>query len=89
MRRTSFEANNGRKVTLSVDEQGRITLPKEIRDQLGIEPNDEIHATLGGSVLEINLQPSSKLETATAGRETWEDSTLVDAGESIFGPMDH
>ena len=89
MKGSSFEANNGRKVTLSVDEQGRITLPKEVRDRLGIEPNDEIHATLVGSILEISPQPSSKIETATAGRETWEDSTLVDAGESIFGPMDH
>lgn len=77
----------GEEITLTVDDRGRVTLPKEIRDRLGIEPNDRIRATLVGSVLEVDPTPSSKLRTATAGRDDWEGSTPTDAGESLFGPM--
>ena len=88
MGKSSPGSHTQEELTLTVDDRGRGTLPKEVRDRLGIEPNDEIHATLVGSILEISPQPSSKIETATAGRETWEDTTLVGAGESIFGPTD-
>ena len=88
MGETSFEADNGEELTLRVDDRGRVTLPKEVRERLGIESNDEIPATLVGSVLEVNPKPSSKLETATAGRDEWENTTPTDAGEALFGPMD-
>ena len=80
--------HTGEDLTLTVDDRGRVTLPKEVRDRLGIESNDEIPATLVGSVLEVNPKPSSKLETATAGREDWENTTPTDAGDALFGPMD-
>lgn len=73
--------------TLHVDDRGRVTLPKRIREKLGIEANDELPATLAGSVLEVNPKPSSKLETATAGRDDWEGSTPTDAGDALFGSM--
>lgn len=85
---TSSDGDRGERVTLTVDDRGRVTLPKEIRERLGIESNDEVPATLVGSVLEVNPKPSAKLEPATAGREDWTDSTPTDAGESLFGPMD-
>jgi len=88
MGKSSYEATNGEELTLTVDDRGRVTLPKEVRDRLGIESNDEIPATLFGSVLELDPKPSSKLETATAGRENWENTTPTDAGETLFGPMD-
>jgi len=88
MEKTLCEASNGKELTLTVDDRGRVTLPKEVRDQLGIKSNDEIPTTLVGSVLEINPKPSSKLETATANRDTWENTTPTDAGETLFGPMD-
>ncbi len=88
MGKTSSESNRGEELTLTVDDRGRVTLPKAVRARLGIESNDEIPATLVGSVLEIDPKPSSKLETATAGREDWEHTTPTDAGESLFGPTD-
>ena len=88
MGNTLFEANGGEELTLKVDDRGRVTLPKEVRDRLGIESNDEIPATLVGSVLEVNPKPSSKLEPATADRDDWENTTPTDAGETLFGPMD-
>lgn len=85
---TTSDADRGERVTLRVDDRGRVTLPKEIRKRLGIETNDEIPATLVGSVLEVDPKPSSKLELATANREDWAGSTPTDAGESLFGSMD-
>lgn len=81
-------ATDDQQLTLRVDDRGRVTLPKEIRERLGIESNDEIPATLVGSVLELNPTPSAKLETATAGRDDWTATTPTDAGETLFGPMD-
>lgn len=88
MGNTSYTTSNGEELTLTVDDRGRVTLPKAVRDRLGIKSNDTIAATLVGSVLEVNPKPSSKLETATAGRERWENTTPTDAGEALFGPMD-
>lgn len=87
MGKASAERNQGEELTLRVDDRGRVTLPKRIREQLGIKSNDEIPAFLVGSVLELNPKPSSKLELATAGRDEWENTTPTDAGESLFGPM--
>jgi AbrB family looped-hinge helix DNA binding protein len=88
MGKHSFETQDGEELTLTVDDRGRVTLPKEVRERLGIESNDEIPATLVGSVLELNPNPSSKLKTATAGRTNWENTTPTDAGETLFGPID-
>jgi AbrB family looped-hinge helix DNA binding protein len=85
MGNTPSDAERGEELTLRVDDRGRVTLPKRIRERLGIEPNDEIPAALVGSVLEVNPKPSAKLETATAGRDEWDGSTPMDAGESLFG----
>ena len=88
MENSSSDANYGEEITLVVDGKGRVALPKEVRDRLGIESRDEIPATLDGFVLELNPKPSSKLVTTTADRETWENTTPTDAGETLFGPMD-
>jgi AbrB family looped-hinge helix DNA binding protein len=88
MGKSSANENSGKELTLTVDDRGRVTLPKEVRDRLGIESNDELPATLVGSVLEVNPKPSSKLEPATADRDDWENTTPTDAGDALFGPMD-
>lgn len=88
MGKPSFETNHGEEFTLKVDDRGRVTLPKRIRERLGIESNDEVPATLLGSVLEVNPRPSAKLETATAGRKDWENTTPTDAGEALFESME-
>lgn len=88
MGESSVDEDYREELTLTVDDRGRVTLPKEVRDRLGIKSNDELSATLVGSVLEVNPKPSSKLEPATAGREDWENTTPTDAGDALFGPMD-
>lgn len=84
----SRDAAREEEFTLAVDDRGRVTLPKRIRERLGIEANDEIPASLVGSVLELDPKPSTKLETATAGRDDWTASTPADAGEALFGSRD-
>jgi len=88
MGETTLDNQHDQQLTLRVDDRGRVTLPKKIRERLGIESNDEIPATVVGSVLELNPTPSAKLETATAGRDDWTETTPTDAGETLFGPMD-
>lgn len=72
---------------LRIDDRGRITIPKSVRDRLGIESETDVPAYLEGSVLTVDPSPSTRIQTATAGRDDWRDSTPTDAGESLFGPM--
>ena len=88
MGKGSIDGSHEEELTLTVDDRGRVTLPKAVRDRLGIESNDKLPATLVGSVLEVNPKPSSKLQLATAGRDDWEETTPTDAGDALFGPMD-
>lgn len=85
---TNASGADRERLRLRIDDRGRVTIPKHVRDRLGIEPNDTVPATLTGSVLEVNPEPSAGLVTATAGRDDWKDTTPTDAGESLFGPMD-
>ncbi|WP_336024858.1 AbrB/MazE/SpoVT family DNA-binding domain-containing protein [Halobellus salinisoli] len=88
MGKASSSTNPEKQLRLKVDDKGRITLPKGIQEQLGIEPDDEIPATLVGSILTINPKPSAKLETATSGRREWKDTTPTDAGDALFRQTD-
>lgn len=82
------DTEEGEDIVLRVDDRGRVTIPKSVRDRLGIEPGTDVPARLHGSVLTVDPSPSSKIETATTGRDDWEESTPTDAGESLFGSMD-
>lgn len=84
----AVEHDGGERIVLRVDDRGRVTIPKAVRERLGIGPDDAVPAYLEGSVLTVDPRPSRKLETATAGRRDWSGSTPTDAGESLFGPID-
>lgn len=88
MGESSTETDTPEEYTLTVDDRGRVTLPMEVRERLGIEPHDRIPATLTGSVLEVNPTPSANLEPATADRDNWSGTTPTDAGEALFGPTE-
>jgi AbrB family looped-hinge helix DNA binding protein len=75
-------------LSLRVDDRGRVTVPKRIRDELGIEGDCHVSAYVAGSQLIIDPKPSTSLGSATSDRDDWEGSTPTDAGEALFGPMD-
>ena len=85
MANKSVDGESATEVTLKVDEEGRVTLPKEIRDQLDIGSHNEISARMIGSVLEVNHESKSELQAATSNDEL-ENATPSEAGYSLFGP---
>jgi AbrB family looped-hinge helix DNA binding protein len=90
---TTFDEHDERSdsresLVLHVDDRGRVTIPKSVRERLGIEPDSDVPASVRGSILTIDPKPSGKLRTATAKRTDWANSTPTDAGESLFGPME-
>lgn len=85
---TKSNDDDTERLTLRVDDRGRVTIPKAVRERLGITAGSEIPAYLSGSVLTVDPQPSGKLQPATSGREEWENTTPTDAGEALFGPTE-
>lgn len=83
-----FDETDRERLTLHVDDRGRVTIPQSVRCRLGIKPDTDIPAYRTGSILTVAPQPSSELQTATAGRDDWSNTTPTDAGESLFGPRD-
>jgi uncharacterized protein (DUF433 family) len=69
--RNGFEHADGLDISIDADER-RIT----------IDVADEVVARLHDFE---DRSPSDDVETATADREDWDDSTPTDAGESLFG----
>jgi len=68
---------------IEIDDRGRITIPKPVRERLGIVPGDEFELELEDSRIVLKTEHEG-LETATARREGWDDHSL-DAGEALFG----
>lgn len=83
-----FDETDHERLALHVDDRGRVTIPQSVRHRLGIKPDTDIPAYRTGSILTVAPQPSSNLQTATAGRDDWTNTTPTDAGESLFGPSD-
>lgn len=85
---TSGNPGDEEELRLRVDDRGRVTIPKDVRDRLGIEPGSEVPARLSGSVLTVDPRPSARIEKASVDRDDWTDSTPTDAGEALFGNFD-
>jgi len=72
------------KKTVKIDDRGRITIPKPVRERLGIVPGDEFEIETEGSRIVLNTEHIGGLKTASSRNEDWGDHTL-DAGETLFG----
>jgi len=70
--------------TVEVDGRGRITIPKRVRESLGVVSGDKFEVEVEGSRIVLQTEEGGGLETATSRKEDWEEHTL-DAGESLFG----
>lgn len=70
--------------TVEVDDRGRVTIPKPVRERLGILPGDELalEITEGGLRLDIGRDG---LVTVTSGKTEWGPETFPGSGEATFG----
>lgn len=69
--------------TIEVDDRGRVTIPKEIRDRLGIRPGDEVTVEVVDG--EIQLRPEISSIQTVSRDEDWGPEAFRDAGEATFG----
>lgn len=69
--------------TAELNDRGRLTIPKELRDDLHLEGGAEFKVVReGGDIRLVRRLP--KLETLTRD-DDWGDETFRDAGEATFG----
>jgi len=69
-----------------VNDRGRLTIPKELRDDLRIEGGTRFRVIReGGDIRLVRELPD--LRTLTSGRsnEEWDEEAFRDAGEATFG----
>lgn len=66
-----------------IDDRGRITIPKWIRDALHIEPGEEVEIREEGE--KIVIEPKrDEVKKVRSGKQ-WGESTFLDTGEATFG----
>lgn len=70
--------------TVEVDDRGRVTIPKSVRERLGILPGDELTLEVTGDGLRL-VTDRNGLVTATSGKADWGPETFPDSGEATFG----
>jgi len=71
---------------VEVNERGRLTIPKELRDELQIEGGTSFTVVReGGDIRLVRNLP--ELQTVSSGKsdEEWENKAFRDAGEATFG----
>lgn len=70
--------------SVEVDDRGRVTIPKPVRERLGILPGDELTLEVSGTGLRL-VPNRTGLVTATSGKADWGPETFPDSGEATFG----
>ena len=69
--------------TIEFDDRGRVTIPKEVRDRLGIHPGDAVSVQVTDG--EIRLRPEIDGLATVTRDEGWGEEAFLDAGEATFG----
>lgn len=66
--------------------RGRLTIPKELRDELHLEAGTTFTVVRDGSDIRL-VRQLPDLETLSSGRaqDEWGDDAFRDAGEATFG----
>ena len=69
---------------VTVDDRGRITLPKSVRERLRLGEGDDLDVTVEGGA--IVLRPDREaFEPIESGKNEWGDEAFLDAGEAMVG----
>lgn len=69
--------------TAQINHRGRLTIPKELRDELNLEDGTEFRVVRDGGDIRL-VRELPELETLTRGEE-WGDEAFRDTGEATFG----
>lgn len=69
-----------------INDRGRLTIPKELRDELQIEAGTTFTVVREGGDIRL-LRQLPDLHTLSTGRsrDEWEEDAFRDAGEATFG----
>ncbi|WP_123538226.1 AbrB/MazE/SpoVT family DNA-binding domain-containing protein [Halosimplex salinum] len=69
-----------------INHRGRLTIPKELRDELQLEAGTTFTVVRDGSDIRL-VRQLPELETLSSGksRDEWGDEAFRDAGEGTFG----
>lgn len=69
-----------------INDRGRLTIPKELRDELHLEGGTTFTVVREGSDTRL-VRQLPDLETLSSGRfhDEWGDDAFWDAGEATFG----
>ena len=68
---------------IKVDNRGRITIPKWIRDDFQLEPGEEVEIREDDD--KIIIEPKKPVVKKVRSGKEWDESTFLDAGEATFG----
>ncbi|WP_254766159.1 AbrB/MazE/SpoVT family DNA-binding domain-containing protein [Salinilacihabitans rarus] len=69
--------------TAELNDRGRLTIPKALRDDLSLEGGTEFRVVREGGDIRL-VRELPELETLTRGDE-WGKETFRDAGDATFG----
>lgn len=69
--------------TAELNDRGRLTIPKELRDDLQLAGGTEFTVVRDGNEIRL-VRQFPELETLTRGCD-WGDEAFRDAGEATFG----
>ncbi|WP_435348496.1 AbrB/MazE/SpoVT family DNA-binding domain-containing protein [Haloarchaeobius sp. HRN-SO-5] len=72
--------------TAELNDRGRLTIPKGLRDDLHLEGGTEFRVIREGSDIRL-VRQLPELQTVSSGksRDEWGDEAFRDAGETTFG----
>ncbi|WP_136689659.1 AbrB/MazE/SpoVT family DNA-binding domain-containing protein [Halorhabdus amylolytica] len=72
--------------SVEINDRGRLTIPKELREALQIDAGTEFTVVREGGDIRL-VRDLPELQTLTAGKsdEEWAEDAFRDAGEATFG----
>jgi len=67
-----------------LDDRGRVIIPAEAREKLGLKPGSEVDMSVEGGALVLK-RVIAEPRTVSSGKRGWGPEAFLDAGEATFG----
>lgn len=86
MSRTSDSTSGEEYGEAEINDRGRLTIPKELRDELQIEDGTTFTVIReGGDIRLVRQLPELQTLSSGRSRDEWGEDAFRDAGEATFG----